>query len=97
MSPNAAIVAVLVNPNYPSAATEVEDLQNAASSLGLTVKIFNARNQADFEPVFDAVGNQRASALLVADDPFLESKRDLIVRLAGRRAIPAIYVFKGLR
>jgi putative ABC transport system substrate-binding protein len=89
--PAAAVVAMLVNPNYPSAPTEVQDVELAGRTLGLKISIFNARTEAEIEPAFASLVEQKAGGLLVADDPFLQSQRDTIVRLAERHAIPAIY------
>jgi ABC-type uncharacterized transport system substrate-binding protein len=38
--PAATAVAMLVNPNYPSAPIEVQDVETAGGKLGLTVHIF---------------------------------------------------------
>jgi len=89
--PTATSVAVLVNPNYPSSPTEVQDVEKAGSTLGLKIGIFNARTERELEPAFAGLVEQKAGGLLVADDPFLQSQRDSIVRLADRHAVPAIY------
>ena len=82
---------MLVNLNYPSAATEVHDVQASAGVLGLQVKTFNAPAASDFEPAFAAAVEQKMAGLLVADDPFLQSRRDQLIALAARHAMPAIY------
>ena len=89
--PDAALVAMLTNPNYPSTVTEVEDVQIGARALGLKINVVEVRQSSEFEPAFAAMAGQKVSALLVADDPFLQSQRDLLVRLAARQALPAIY------
>ena len=89
--PAATFVAMLVNPNYPSAPTEVQDVETAGRDLGLMIGIFNARTENEIEPAFAGLAEQKASGLLVADDPFLQSQRNTIVRLAERHAVPAIY------
>lgn len=89
--PQAQAIAVLVNLNYPSAATEVQDVQASGLLLGLQVKTFNASAASDFEQAFSAVAEQKMAGLLVADDPFLQSRRDQLIALAARYAVPAIY------
>jgi ABC-type uncharacterized transport system substrate-binding protein len=89
--PTATRVAMLVNLNYPSAAAEVAQVENGAQNLGLQVAVFNAPAEGEFEPAFAAFTAQKASGLLVGDDPFLESQRDRLVALAANAKIPAIY------
>ena len=89
--PAASVVAMLVNPNYPSAPTEVQDVETAGRKLGLKISVFDARTESEIEPAFAGLVEQKAGGLLVADDPFLQSQRDRIVRLAERHAVPAIY------
>ncbi len=88
----AAAIAMLVNPNYPSAASEVQDVEAAGRTLGLRISTFNARTESEFEPAFTALVEQKAAALLVADDPYLLSQRDRIVQLAARYGVPAMYI-----
>ena len=89
--PSAANIAMLVNPNYPSAPTEVEDVQQAARKLGMQLGIFNARTEGEIEPALTAAAHA-ATALLVADDPYLESLREKVVALATQHGLPAIYI-----
>ncbi|MGH6742503.1 MAG: ABC transporter substrate-binding protein [Bradyrhizobium sp.] len=90
--PTATKIAMLVNPNYPSAPTEVRDVEAAARALGLQLNIFNARSEIEIEPAFAALAVQKAAALLVADDPYLESLRQRLAELATRYSLPAIYI-----
>jgi putative ABC transport system substrate-binding protein len=91
MVPNARSVAVLVNPAYPSAAAEVEDVQAAARTLGLKVLVLEATVESAIAPAFEALAAERAEGLLVLDDPFLQGLRKEIVALAERDAVPAVY------
>src|SRR5262245_30130550 len=92
--PSATMIAVLVNPNYPDAETQVREVQDAARTLGLQVHILKASSERDFDTAFASLIQQRAGALLVASDPFLFSRRDQLVALAARHAVPAIYQFR---
>jgi putative tryptophan/tyrosine transport system substrate-binding protein len=89
--PGAAALAMLVNPNYPSAADEVAGVQAAARDLGLQIAVLNAPAESDFEPAFARLAQQNIAGLLVTDDPFLQSRREQLTQLAARHAIPAIY------
>ena len=89
--PTAGLIGVLVNPDYPSAETEMRDIESAGRSLGVRIGFFNARTESEIESAFAALAQQKADALVVADDPFLQSRRDRLVRLAQQQAVPAIY------
>jgi putative tryptophan/tyrosine transport system substrate-binding protein len=89
--PQAAVIGLLVNPNYPSALPETRDVQASAKVLGLKVNTLNASAESDFEPAFAAVVAQRMDGLMVGDDPFLQSRRDKLVQLAARHAVPTLY------
>jgi putative ABC transport system substrate-binding protein len=92
--PNVTIMAVLVNPDYPDAGIQIKEVEEAARTLGLQLPILKARIESDFDTAFATIVQQRAGALLVASDPFLFSRREQLVALAARHAVPAIYQFR---
>ena len=92
--PDATTIAVLVNPNYTDADAQIKEVQEAARTLRLGLPILKASNESDFEAAFATVAEQRAGALLIASDPFLFSRRNQLVALAARHAVPAIYQFR---
>jgi len=92
--PGTTTIAVLVNPNYPDAEAQTKEVQGAAGTLGLQLHILKASSDGDFEAAFATVIEQRAGALLIASDPFLFSRRNQLVALAARHAVPAIYQFR---
>ncbi|MFL6799291.1 MAG: ABC transporter substrate-binding protein [Xanthobacteraceae bacterium] len=92
--PKAPLIAMLVNPNNPSTETDIADVQTAARSVGQEIFLLRARSEQDIDTAFEMVAQGRANALLVAHDPFFLSRRDQLVALTARRAIPAIYEFR---
>ena len=94
LAPNVTTMAVLVNPDYPDAGIQIKEVEEAARTLGLRLHILKARIESDFDAAFATIVQQRAGALLVASDPFLFSRRELLVALAARHAVPAIYQFR---
>jgi putative ABC transport system substrate-binding protein len=94
MVPSVTTMAMLVNPDYPDAGIQTSEVQEAASALGLQLHILKARIESDFETAFAALVQRHAGALLVASDPFLFSRREQLVALAARHAVPAIYQFR---
>jgi putative ABC transport system substrate-binding protein len=89
--PKAATVAFLVNPASAQGEHQTREMRTAARSLGLQVLALRASSERDFEPAFAALVQQRAGALLVGGDALFFSRRDQIVALAARHAIPASY------
>jgi ABC-type uncharacterized transport system substrate-binding protein len=89
--PTAAMIAGLVNPTYPNAEVQSNEVQEAARTLGLQIQILRASNEQDLDTAFATLAQLRAGALLVCASPFFSSQREHIVALAARRAIPAIY------
>src|SRR5881275_2738930 len=73
--PAATSIAVLVNPSYPDAEAQIEEVQGAARTLGVQSHIMKASSERDFDTAFATVAERRAGALLVASDPFLFSRR----------------------
>src|SRR5262249_7115751 len=89
--PSAKIIAVLLNPDNANLQTRLRDVQEAARVLGQQILVLNASSESDIDTAFATMVQQRANALLVGDDPLLGGRREQIVALAARYAIPAIY------
>jgi putative ABC transport system substrate-binding protein len=89
--PKAELIALLVNPTSPVAEPQTRDAQAAADALGLKLSVLSAVTENDFDQVFATVVQQRADALFVSADPFLSSRREHLVALAARNAIPTLY------
>jgi putative ABC transport system substrate-binding protein len=94
MVPKAAIIGVLVNPTYPPIESQLRDVREAASRLGLQLVIVRASVESEFDAAFSTVVAQRAGALLVCASPFFNSRRQQLVVLATRHALPAIYEWR---
>jgi putative tryptophan/tyrosine transport system substrate-binding protein len=92
--PQTAVTAFLVNPNNPNANVEITAAQTAAASLGRQIVVLNASSESELDAAFANMVQQRIGALLGASDPFLFNRRDQIVSLAARHAIPAIYYLR---
>jgi len=93
--PNATAIAILINPNYLPAATEVRDVQAGALSLGLNINVLNASTESQIDTAFTTIIQQRIDALVVGTDPFLPDQREQLVRLAARHGLPTIYFTRG--
>ena len=89
--PKANPVALFLNPSDPGAEVQRQDLLTAAHALSRRLIVVGASTEAQIESGFAMLNRERAGALVLQNDPFLDSQRDLIVMLSSRAAIPAIY------
>jgi putative ABC transport system substrate-binding protein len=92
--PNAKLIAVLANPAHVAALADTHDVEAAARAAGQPITILTASSESEFEPAFTAMVQQRADALLVMADPYFNNRREQLVALVARHAIPAIYEWR---
>jgi len=89
--PQAGVIAALVNESRPVAKSQTAELLAAAQKFGQQIQIIGAASEQELEPAFASMAQMKVGALLVASDPFFNAKREQIVSLAARHAIPGIY------
>jgi putative ABC transport system substrate-binding protein len=89
--PNVAVGAMLVNPNNPNAESVARNARGIALSLGLQLHILNAGTAREIDTSFASIVERRIGVLLAGADPFFLGRRDQVVALAARHAVPAIY------
>ena len=89
--PEAKVIALLVNPNFPDAEHQTREVQEAAAAKGVQVPILKAATESEIDAAFASLVELHAGALLVGGDAFFASRRDQLVDLASREAVPAIY------
>jgi ABC-type uncharacterized transport system substrate-binding protein len=89
--PTTAAIALLVNPDGPTANSAVQDTQEAAHALGRRLLVLRASNEREIDTAWAGVVEQSAGGLIVAPDGFFSARRDQLAALAARHRIPAIY------
>jgi putative tryptophan/tyrosine transport system substrate-binding protein len=92
--PNAAAIAVLVDANSTDAEIQLKEVQAAAHAVGQQIYALNGGSEREFDTAFASPVLQQAGALLVVGSPFFTSRRDQLVALAARYAVPAIYEWR---
>ena len=85
------MIGVLVNPSYSSFDLQLQQLQEAAGTLRQELHVEKARTEHEISAAFEALIQRRASAILVANDPFFFNRATQFVVLAARHAIPTLY------
>jgi ABC-type uncharacterized transport system substrate-binding protein len=89
--PRVATVAVLNNPIVTEAETRLRDLQEAARTLGLRLLFQTVGSERELDAAFATIADQKAGALFVDGNPFFVSRRDQLIGLAARQALPTMY------
>src|SRR5262249_40077007 len=92
--PNAATIAVLLDSNYYGVETQLRDVQEAASRLTAQLTVVRVFAESEFNAAFSTIVRQNAGALLVCASPLFNAKRQQLVLLAARHAVPAIYEWR---
>jgi putative ABC transport system substrate-binding protein len=90
LMPGAAATAVLTNPKYPTTDSQVKELQDAASRLGISAVVLAASSEHDLDEAFATLTQGQTGGLVVCVDAFLFSRRDRITALAARYRVPTI-------
>jgi putative ABC transport system substrate-binding protein len=93
--PQARTMALLVNPTNPNAERIMRDAQEAARTKGVQLHMLKAANESGIDSAFVTLAELRISALVVGSDPFFVSRREQLVGLAARYAVPAINEMRG--
>ena len=89
--PQASVVAQLVNPNTSTTERMIRDVQEAARVKGVQVHIVKAGSESEIDATLASLAQLQARGLLVSRDPLFNSRREQLVALAARHAVPAIY------
>jgi putative tryptophan/tyrosine transport system substrate-binding protein len=92
--PDVRLVGVLLNPNFPPAARQLQEIEDAARTIGQPIIVSKASSDEELDAAFAALVKERVGALLVAAAPYFDVRRDRIINFAERQRLPAIYQFR---
>jgi len=90
MLPHAATIGVLINPKYPAAKAQAQEVTEAIARLGVKMVVLDASTEPEIETAFAAFAQQQVGAVLICNDPFFGSTRELLAAQAIRHKLPAI-------
>jgi ABC-type uncharacterized transport system substrate-binding protein len=91
---SANIIGFIINRKNPAAESQIKEVETAAHKLGVELLLQNASSERDIEAAFANFVQQRTNAVMVGADAFFLSRRDQLVGLMARHAIPAIYYLR---
>jgi putative ABC transport system substrate-binding protein len=93
--PGASVIALLVNPNNPAqAAAQHVEVEAAARKFGQQLVVLKAGTDGEIDSAIAGIAEKKASVLLVSADPLFLTRRDQLVALVTRHAIPSIYEWR---
>ncbi len=85
------MIALLVNPNNAVAEPLIRDVQEAARVKGVQLQILKASTESEIDAAFASLVQLHAGALVLPSDAFFNSRREQLLALAERHAVPTIY------
>jgi ABC-type uncharacterized transport system substrate-binding protein len=89
--PNASSIGYLANPTQMVSVSQTKEAQAASRTLGFELAVRNASNEREIDTSFASFAAERMRAVLVSADAFFLSRRDQLVGLAARHAIPSMF------
>jgi ABC-type uncharacterized transport system substrate-binding protein len=92
--PGVSLLGAMVNPSFPPAARQLEDIENAIRSIKQNLFVAKALNDHDLETAFTSFVEQKVGAVLVAAAPFFDTRKDRIIALAAEHRLPTMYHFR---
>jgi len=92
--PGSGLIGALLNPKFPPAAQQANELREAAKTIGRPIIILDASNDAELDAAFATLIEQRAVALLVGADPFFSTRGERIIAFGAQRRLPAVFHFR---
>jgi putative ABC transport system substrate-binding protein len=93
--PHTKRIALLINPNSPTAEPSTRGAQEGAQSRKVQLSIVKAGTEAEIDAAFANVVSLQAEGVVVSPDPFFDTRREQLVAAAARHAVPAIYFERG--
>ena len=93
--PGVPLIGALLNPNVPEATTrQLPELEQAARTIGRRLFVAKASDDTGLNAAFNLLLEQQVGALLVAADPYFDTRRDRIIAFAAQNRLPAVYHFR---
>jgi putative ABC transport system substrate-binding protein len=89
--PQASMIAALVNPKWPPAEIQLKDIEQAAQAIGMKTDVFRASTESEIDAAFQSMARLKMQALIVAADPFFNTRRSNLIALSAQYKLPTIY------
>ncbi len=89
--PTAQQIGLLVNPASSASEAEQRQLESIAASFGVRIVAVNASSAIEIDAAFAKLSQQKVDALLITPDAVLTDRREQLVALAAKHALPTVY------
>jgi putative ABC transport system substrate-binding protein len=89
--PSTTTIFFLLNPTTRTAATQTSEMEAAASTLGVELRVLNAIAERDLEMVFATLSQLPAAALVISPDASFNDRIEKLAELALHYKVPAIF------
>ena len=89
--PSGGTIAFLTNPRGGQSSFKAKDFERAATALGRAFVVVDASADTEFDSIFSSLAESKVGGVVVENDPFFDSRREHLIRVAAQRSIPAIY------
>src|SRR5262249_3747173 len=94
LMPTVGVIGYLLNPSDQMSEIESKGALTAAHSLGIELRVLNAKSENELDIAFAAVAKLDNRALVVSGEPFFDSQRERIVALSARHSVAAVYAWR---
>ena len=91
LTPTAKTIALLFDPNFWTANLTLPEVQTAAASLNKKLRVLPINNDAELDATLASMSRTEFDAVTISSGPFFYSRREKIVAMTDRLAIPAIF------
>jgi putative ABC transport system substrate-binding protein len=92
--PGAAVIGALLNPNFPPAVSQLQQLEVASRAVNQKIYVLKASNDTELDAAFASLVEQKVGALLVTADPYFDTRRDRFIAFAQQNRLPTMYQFR---
>jgi putative tryptophan/tyrosine transport system substrate-binding protein len=92
--PAAEVIALLVDQNSSQGQKQKQDVEAAAHAVGQRLVILNGGTDGEIDASFASLAQQKVGALLIGSGPFFDPRREQLIALSARYAVPAIYQYR---
>jgi putative ABC transport system substrate-binding protein len=92
--PTVPLIGALVNTSSPGQENQLPEIEQAARTIGRRLFVAKASNDEELNAAFALLLQQGIGALLVAGDPYFDTRRDRIIAFAAQNRLPAVYHFR---